>query len=78
MDRLTLTLAQAAKTRTGMSAIAAVAAHVAAAVSPKLGLPVEASDIANGIGALLDFAALYFRSQAPVRDQQNVVTPKPE
>lgn len=66
------------KTRTAQAAIGAVAAHVAAALTPKLGLPVEAQDVANLIGALLDVAAVYFRSQAPVRDQQNVVTPKPQ
>jgi hypothetical protein len=73
----TLSLSQVIQTRTAQAAIAAVAAHAAAAISPKLGFPVEASDIANAIGALLDLAAVYFRSQAPIRDQQDVITPKP-
>jgi len=73
-----LSFSQVIQTRTAQAAIAAVAAHAAAAVSPKLGFPVEASDIANLIGVILDLAAVYFRAQAPIRDQQNVVTPKPE
>jgi hypothetical protein len=73
-----LGIAAVLKTRTAQAAIAAVAAHAAAALSPKLGFPVEASDIANAIGALLDLAAIYFRAQAPVRDQQDVATPKPQ
>mgnify|MGYP006284864051 FL=1 len=66
------------KTRTAQAALAAVAMHAAAALSPKLGFSVDAQDIANAIGALLDLAAVYFRAQAPVRDQQNVATPKPK
>ena len=72
-----LDLSAVLKTRTAQAAIGAVAAHVAAALAPKLGFPVEAQDIANGIGALLDVAAVYFRAQAPVRDQQSEVIPKP-
>lgn len=72
-----LSISDALKTRTAKAAIGAVAAHTAAALSPKLGFPVESSDVANIIGVLLDLAVIYFRSQAPVRDQQDTITPKP-
>ncbi len=77
MTNVALGLSAVLKTRTAQAALAGVALHVAAAASNRLGFAVDAGDVINGLGALLDLAAVYFRAQAPVRDQQDVDTPKP-
>lgn len=77
-QRVALGLKEVLKTRTAQAALAGVAMHAASIASAKLGFSVDAGDILNGVGALLDMAAVYFRAQAPIRDQQDVVTPKPQ
>ena len=78
MNTVALTISQVLKTRTAQAALLGAATHISAALAPKLGFPVEVQDVANGLGALIDLIAVtYFRMQAPVRDQQNVVTPRP-
>ena len=78
MSNIALGLGAVLKTRTAQAALAGVALHAAAAASNRLGFTVDANDLLNGLGALVDLLAVYFRAQAPVRDQQNVVTPKPQ
>ena len=77
MNTTALTFTALLKTRTAQAALAGVALHVASAASAKLGFSVDSGDILNGLGALLDVAAVYFRAQAPVRDQQDADIPKP-
>jgi hypothetical protein len=77
MNNPALTLTALLKTRTAQAALAGVALHVASAASAKLGFSVDAGDVLNGLGAILDLAAMYFRGQAPVRDAQDVVTARP-
>ena len=77
MNTTALTFTALLKTRTAQAALAGVALHVAAAASSKLGVSVDAGDVINALGAILDAAAMYFRAQAPVRDAQDVVTPRP-
>ena len=77
MNTTALTFTALLKTRTAQAALAGVALHVASVASAKLGFSVDSGDILNGLGALLDLAAVYFRAQAPVRDQQDQDIPKP-
>ena len=79
MNQVALTIKEAIGTRTGKAAIAGAAIHIAAFASKKFGFDVDVADVGHGIAMLLDtIAVIYFRAQAPVRDNQAVATPRPQ